>query len=319
MHHYLEIVEKEKLPKARTISNKFEKENSQIFKDNPRIKIDTNLKNRSPKLLKTLSEKLDDQLIICDEGIKLIISLHELCKQHLLDKNYAPSFVVLSAKMVSLMLGIRQMIYQGLSDCVKNLNRPLIESFEVFQACLIDEKLNTSFSNTEEMYDNNKFYFENFSKGKLDKQLTKLYENISLEKENVQYIESRKKAVKTFLSESIHSSFNAAFSSYLMMTVDFDIDDNLYGKITIGYPRMLLTLIEDIYIFNNVVRLSIEKNVCLDFKDISNQKGFQLYEFYSEKYDLLCNLYFEKMHNDANLYSKFIDDIKDAFEKDNDA
>jgi hypothetical protein len=313
-------VEKEKLPKARTISNKFEKENSQVFKENPRIKIETNLKSKSTKLAKTLSEKLDDQLVIYEEGIKLIISLHKICEQHNLNNNHAPSsFVVLSAKMVSLLLGIRQMTLQGFSDCVKSLNRPLIESFEVFQACLIDNKLNASFSNTDEMYDNNKFYFENFSKGKLDKHLSKLYEDIALEKENIQYLETRKKALKTFLSESIHSSFNAAFSSYLMMTVDFDIDDSLYGKITTAFPRMLLALIEDIYIFNNIVKLSIEKNVCPELEQISTQKGYELYNFYSTKYDLLCNLYFEKMQDDVSTYTKFIDDVKKAFENNNGA
>lgn len=312
-------MENENLPTARAISYKFDKDNSLIFKVHQKINIESNLKNRNPKLLKLLSEKLDDQLVIYDESLKLIISIHELCKQHFIEKHYAASFIVLSAKMVSLMLGIRQMLYSGLSDCVKNLNRPLIETLDVFQACLSDTELNNSFSRIEEKYDNNEFYFKNFSKGKLDKQIAKLYEKLLLQKDDIKYLEERKKANKTFLSESIHSSYNASFSSYLMLTLDLDIENNIYGKITIGYPRLLVSLIEEIFIFNNILRMSIEKDICSDFENISNQSNFPIYKLYSEKYELLCDIYLEKLHKDSNSYSESIAEIRKAFEENNNA
>ena len=316
-------MEEEKLPKAKTISIRFDKDYLKGNSFNPRINLDHILKIQNKKLSKTLNENLEDHLVIYDEGLKLIISIHELCKSHLLQKNYASSFVVLSAKMVSLMLGIRQMIHSGLSDCMKNLNRPLIESFDTFQACLINQELNNAFSNTNEMYDNNDFFWKNFAKGKLNKECNKLYEKLEIEKDIIKYIEERKKLIKSYLSESIHSSFNAAFSSYLMMTIDFNISSDIYGKITTGFPRLLISLIEEISIFNTIFKLSLDKNISKDFLGIENQPTYKNYEFYQNKYGALCEIFLEKLENDfiemSNQINEIKNQIKEEFEEKNNA
>jgi hypothetical protein len=150
---------------------------------------------------KILSAKLDDYLVMLDDGIKSIIAIHELCKQNHQNTQNGLSFVVLSSKLVGTVIGIRKMIYSGLSDCVKNLNRPFIETIDVFYACLNNKRLNDSFARTDELYDNNEYYWKNFSKDKLNKECISLFQNISVTNEYIDFLKSRRKRQRSFLSE----------------------------------------------------------------------------------------------------------------------
>ncbi|NUY82709.1 hypothetical protein HUK80_17535 [Flavobacterium sp. MAH-1] len=306
----------ENLVRVKTLSTRINNDFVSATKLNPRINIEGNLKSRKNKLSKLLHENLQDYLDLYDEAIRLTICSHELFKEHFPEKS-TPSFVVLTAKMVTLMLGIKQMLEAGFSDCVKNLERPLIEANEVFFACLIDPELSKSFSSTSALYDNDKFYWENFSKGKLDKQCQKLYEKIELKKEDIENLNLRKSALKKFLSESIHSSFNAAFSSYLMMSIDFKIEDNIYGKVTTAYPRLLISLIEETHLFNNLLNDALDKKVCPELEGIETLNSYKLYKFYNEKFHLLFHTYYLKLEEDSKSYSKFFEDIRAYLESNN--
>lgn len=272
----------------------------------PEIDLDKILSSTERKIKKPLENKLSDYLTLLEIGLKLSLNIHTLFQEHHLKTKKAISFVVLSAKIVSLQLGIRKMISSGLLDCTKTLNRTLIETIDIFIGCLGNQELNKSFGNTEEIYDSNKFYFENFSKGKLQKECTKLFKKLNLTQEYIEFLEGRRKEQHTFLSDSIHSSFNSSFANYMMTDFDLKFDNSVFGKITTGYPKTLMQLIEDIYIFNTILLHSLEEKVCSDLEGIELSNCYALYRFYSDKYNILYAENYEKLIEHSEMYSKLI-------------
>ena len=286
-----------------------------------KTKIDTNqnidkiLDSKYKECKQILNDNLDDYLSLYDDGLKLIIRIHELTKKNHLDNKMGLTFVVLSSKIVTLMIGIRKMIYSGLSDSLKNLNRPLIETIDIFYASIINKDLSDSFSKVDELYDNNKFYWENFSKDKLSKQCNKLFCEISMTDEYIEFLNERRKKLKSFFSESIHSSFNSAFSNYTMFTLDFDFSDNYYGKVTTAYPSILMTLIEEIYIFSNVFYISLDKKISEDFVNIEMHNVDPLYFHFHTKFDYLYTKNHKILTVQSELHSNFISEIMEEVKK----
>lgn len=301
------------------LSFNLDKEFHKNSKIDPRMNLDSILNNRQDKLSKTLHEKLEDFLVMYDNGLKLTIKIHEMFKEHYTEKKIGFAYLVLTGKMVTLLIGIRKMMFSGLNDCTKSLNRPLIETLDIFYACLINKELSDRFSKSDELYDNSKFYWENFSKDKLTKECTKLYETIEIDKEGIVYLNTRRKNLKAFFSESIHSSYNSAFANYMMLTLDFDIDDNYLGKITTANPKMLLGLIEEIFILNNIFKTVLEKKITEDLKDIEKQNAYALYLFFSDKFDGLYRANSVKLQENSNLYIGFINEMIEAFRNYDDA
>lgn len=207
------------------------------------------------------------------------------------------------------------MISSGLLDSTKTLNRTLIETIDIFFGCLGNHNLNSAFGNIDEIYDSNKFYFENFSKGKLQKECSKLFKNLKLTPEYIEFLEGRRKEQHEFLSGSIHASFNSSFANYIMTDFDLKLDSSVFGKITTGFPKALMQLIEDIYILNTILQYSLEQKVCSELEEIETGNCYPLYRFYSDKYNILYAENYEKLVEQSEMYSKLIYELWKKIEK----
>lgn len=275
--------------KVKTLLNysneEFKKENHEI----KLIKLDSDLRSTKKHLSDLYFENFENEDNVLKEAINVAISINNLNKSVFVEEHYAHTYIVLSANVVNLLLGIKDNLHNGLPNCAKILFRPLIEAIHVFQASLYDEDLKEGFMNLE-MYDNNNFYFENFSKGKLFKKCTEFYKSLGIDEAKINYLTERNKSITKFLSESVHSSYNAAFSSFITATIDYDISDNHLGKITLAYPKILSLLIEEIVAYNTVYKTYIEKNK--DKFDV-NSPEFKLYNLYSDRFDTLTALYLD--------------------------
>jgi len=225
--------------------------------------------------------------------------------------------LILSSKLITLLIGIRKMIYSGLSDCVKNLQRPLLETMDVFYACLINEELAKSFSNTNELYDNNDFYWKHFSKDKLPNEYKKLFEKLSITPEYIQFLIDRRKNQKSFLSESIHSSLSDSFSNFVMTDLNFEFSESYWGKITSAYPMMLMDLIQDIYIFDQIFYKVLEQKINQNFRTIETTQLNPLYLHSHYKYEALYNDNWESLYKAAESYPKFLNDVIEEMKKQN--
>lgn len=283
----------------------------------PDLDLNIILQENNKECEKILTTKLDDYLALLDDGIKSIIEMHELCNQNFQRTNNGLTFVVLSSKMVSTLIGIRKMIYSGLSDCIKNLNRPFIETIDVFYACLANKELSDSYSRTDEFYDNNEFYWKNFSKDKLTKECNKLFRSISFKEEYITFLNNRRKEQRTFLSESIHSSFISTFANYLMFTLDFEFSSNYFGKITTAYPMILMKLIEDISLINQIFYIVLDKKIVKDFSNIEIKKESALSYHYHLKFMSLYAKNWEILYNYAEEYPKFFEEKLNEMKENN--
>lgn len=255
-----------------------------------------------------LLKKVDDYLVLFDDGIKSVIGIHEICNRHHSKTQKGFAFVVLSSKMIGLLLGIRNLIYSGLPDCAKSLNRSLIESMDIFYACIANSNLSNAFAAKDKIYDNNSFYRKHFSKGKLKRECEELFDKISMTPENMEYMKGKRKHQHSFLSESVHSSFNAAFTSYMMCTLELEFSHNYYGKVTTAYPNMLIRVIEDIYIFNYVFYSSIKERASVDLDNVNFEDCAALIHYRDKFRDL-----YEKnqvvLHKQSEEYSLFFNEV----------
>ena len=179
------------------------------FEENSNLKVGFDLEdildNKKSELSDILKSELIEHLALFDEGVKLVGQIQELCESNYLENKKGMTFFILSSKILSNLLGIRSTLYSGLSDCTKILKRPLIESIDIFFACLINKELSDKFSNNNELYDSNEFYWKNFSKNKLNKEYNKLFQKLNINSSYIQFLNDRRKNQKSYLSESIHS------------------------------------------------------------------------------------------------------------------
>lgn len=300
----------------KTKANSIDEDYLTITGLDPKMNIDDILDSKIVESKTILHEKLEDYLILLDEGIKVVIKMHEICKSNNLKKKSGFAFVVLTAKFISLFIGIRKMIYSGLVDCIKNLNRPLIETIDIFYACLNNKELSDAFARTHEMYDNNKFYWDKFSKDKLSKEYISLFNKLSLDKDYIEFLNSRRKSLRSFLSESIHSSFNATFSNYTMCTLDLEFSDNYYGKVTTAYPRILMTLIEEIYILTSVFSLTLEHKIAKDFVNMNVEDIDPLFLHYNNKFADLYRNNWKHLSEQSELYTIFFTEVMNLMKED---
>jgi len=300
------------------VSQKADEEFYKQKSNTPPIDLDSVLSERYKEFDNLLNSKLSDHLVLFDDGIKTIIGIHEICKHNYGETKEGLSFVILSSKMVGLLLGIRKMIYSGLGDCIKNLNRPLIETIDVFFACLINKELSDSFARKDKSYDNNDFYWKNFAKDKLSKECNKLFRSLLITEEYISFLNNKRKDQRSFLSQSIHSSFNASFASYIMSTIDFNISDSCFGKITTAFPMLIMRLIEDIYIFDSIFYAALDKEISSDFENLKIEKADPIYFHYHVKFELLYANYWEFLYNQAQAYPNFLGSLIDEL-KNNDA
>lgn len=264
------------------------KEQGIIVKD---ITVETNLLQVQKDSRTIINKELIDYFSLLDLGITAIIEMHIVCKE----KDFL--YACISAKLVSQLLAMRELLYQGLMDCVKTINRAFHETMEIFFACLIDNQFASEYGQLLKLYDNNNFWKTKISGRKLDKYISKIFDDLGYPTESKKEYFKRRESSKLFLSESIHASLNSAFSAYIMPTLDGTYSTNIYGKITTAYPLAMYELLTDICLLNSMFFRSIysEKISVFSPTDIEGIKWTD-YHYYTMLYDDTYDIYYQALY-----------------------
>jgi hypothetical protein len=252
----------------------------------PTSELERQLNEKEAELRPLIQNNLADGIMLYDIGVCTLIEIHNIfvtlnkeTKEHL-------SYVVLTAKMCTLALSIRKMLMAGMVDSLKCLQRPLLETVDLFYACLINTDLSKMYGNTSGLYDNKEFWKRNLKDRKLMIDIRNLFRTLEADNDAVRQFFRRRTDAQEFLSNSLHGSFNAAFSNYMMINIDFSgVSTDIFGKVTTAYPKILLDLLQEILIVIETVEVSIMKRIpSLKALDVSK---FQIYRHYSFKYQEL--------------------------------
>lgn len=177
---------------------------------------------------------------LIDFGLNVIYRKVELLNQ---TKVEMLEFCLLR-KIITQVSSIRTLLRNGHADPAKTLIRALNETNDVLIVVMFDEDFKDKYGKVDELYDNNKFWYEEISKGKLNKRVESIFRNLNWSKEEIdEHFEYRKSETK-FLSESVHSSFNSIFSNTFMYNMDGSDSSDKLCNITVAYSRLLLELLD---------------------------------------------------------------------------
>lgn len=269
--------------------------------------IEAHLEEQLINLRPLINENLDDFILLFDIGIHALVELHQAYLE--LNKSSSSHFshVVLSAKVCTLLLGIRKLLMAGRVDAIKCLNRSLIETVDLLYVCIQNMEFAAQYGDTKQLYDNKEFYKKNIKDKKLLQHIRKLFNTLEANPKEVKSFFKRREQSQEFLSNSLHGSFNAAFSNFMMYKLDFsDISNDLFGKVTTAYPNIILYLLEEILNLLNVIKLAQEKKL----ETVPIYRGNSLKKFYHYA-DLYLYIYEESISK----LLEYSNDITIAFQE----
>lgn len=240
-----------------------------------------------------IDKELDDFFVLLDLGISVVIEMHKICEGNALGDGKKFVYIGLTSKMISQLLSIRKLLYSGLMDGVKCLIRPFQEALEIFFSCLINEEFASKYGAVDNLYDNNKFWYNNISKNKLDKYLDEIFDTLKYTEIQSKDYYSRRKFFMKLLSESIHSSFNSSLATYFMPNIYREINtDNIWGKITTAYPNEMYELLYDISLLNNIFFRCLDEKHAFAFEKIDfGEKKYLNYHYFMEMFTTTYSLY----------------------------
>ncbi|WP_088227801.1 hypothetical protein [Desulfosporosinus sp. FKB] len=298
---------------VREYANKIDEVTMKQFGKDITIDLDFILEEKKKEFRSLIENRLEDFIVLFDIALKLSIQIHEICKKNNSESKTSLALVVLSAKIVTMMISIRTLLYSGMMDGIKCLQRSLIETINLFFSCLSNKEFSNKFANKEEMYDNDEFWNKNISRGKLNKDIVRLFSKLDYKQEFIDYFRNRRNEQQKFLSNSIHSSFNSSFSNFIMITLDFKYNDDCYGKVTTAYPNMILSLLEDINILSMVFYDSVNKKISEHFLTFDFGKDNFVYCHFYNQYKILFEEYHLRLKNEGDKYSQMLKEAYNFF------
>lgn len=262
----------------------------------PSICIEEQVLKNDIECKKTIVKELDDFFALLDVGISVVTEIHKVCKENALGDGNKFVYTSLTAKMVSQLLSIRKLLYSGHMDGVKCLIRPFQEALEIFFSCLINKEFAYKYGAVDKLYDNNKFWYENISKNKLDIYMHQIFDTLKFPSAISKNYFSRRKSSVKFLSESIHSSFNSAFATFIMPTINGEINENLCGKITTAYPKGIYETLTDISLLNTIFFRCLDEGHAFAFDKIDfGEEKYFTYHYFFRMFQTTCSLYDEDL------------------------
>lgn len=239
---------------------------NEIFKQETSIElpnsIEQQLNDQFLSLQPLINDELGEFIDMFDIGIQSLVEihhayslLHESSKEHF-------AHIVLTAKVCTLLLAIRKLLKAGMVDACKALHRSLIETVDLLYVCIQNPDFASRYANTKEMYNNKDFYKRNIKDKRLQQDIRQLFNTLGVEPQEIRNFFKQRESSQEFLSNSLHGSFNAAFSNYMMFNLDFsDISRNLFGKVTTAYPAVLKQLLEEMLNLIHVFKNAIDKKM----------------------------------------------------------
>ncbi|MBY0118351.1 hypothetical protein [Paenibacillus xylanexedens] len=283
-----------------------------------RENFDSILKFSEEAILSTMSEfALDESLELFDIGLRLCVEVRSILDEAIsIHQDHLP-YLVLSSKIVNLMIAIRKIIRAGLPDAFKCIFRPLTESIDTFYVCIVDKDFRQAYGNVSEMYDNNEFWYRNAKYDRIKSKIHRMFTDASGIEDQFNFYNTKRKEQQKFLSESLHSSFNAAFATYFTPTIKGELPLKEYGNVTTAYPAMVLNLLEEISIFNYVLHhVCVTKRISSDIQSdiFTNSRAFM---YLSSKYADLCDRYLPLLNETKNSILEELTHAKDQLSKQN--
>ncbi|AHV98969.1 hypothetical protein [Paenibacillus sabinae] len=257
---------------------------------NPIINYSEVLQKHGEKILESLNKHLQDGLVLFDSSLQLIETIYKTFESDAKSNHENITFLVLSSKIFSLMLGMRSVLFSGSSDSYKCLLRPLLESFDTFYTSLINPDFSKEYGNTTEVYDNNDFWYRKGKGNKIRKYIHQLYRVLGADDEFVAEFDNRREYQQRFLSESLHSSFNAAFSTHFTFNLDGELK-HMYGDVSIAYPALLLETIDEISNFGYILNALCQDDELLSLSFIQSFRENVLFNYYCDRFALLYQTY----------------------------
>jgi len=275
------------------------------------IRIEEELIETRKGFQEIIDAELEDYFVLLDLGITAIIEMHNICKEK---KNFL--YICISGKLISQLLSMRILLYQGMMDSVKTINRSFHEMMEIFFACLIDKEFAEEYGRLDVLYDNNKFWREKINGNKLDECIKKMFSELGYPREAKKEYFKRKKKAESFLSESVHASLNSSFSAYMMPTLNWEYSTNIYGKITTAYPLAMYEILKDICLINAVFFLAVDKEKAFAFKreDFIGEKCIR-YHYYMKLYDVAYDFYYQDLHKKGMDISNTLNEVYEYFKR----
>lgn len=242
------------------------------------------LKHREEVIIKPSLEKhLRDAIVLFDSSLAVFQSVFEIFKYATEKDNENITFLVLSSKIFSLMLGMRKLLYSGSADSYKCLLRPLLESYDTFYTSLVNSDFSKEYGDITALYDNNEFWYKKGKGNKIKKFIHELYRNLGADNDFIKAFDDRRDHQQRYLSESLHSSFNASFSTYLTPTLDGDLR-HMYGDVTVAFPNLLLDTIDEASHFHYILHTVCENESLLNLSFITYFKENKLYNYRCDKF-----------------------------------
>lgn len=262
--------------------------------DVPKVNIEERIELNNSALNGIIERELQDYFSLLDLGISAIVEMHYICES----KEFV--YASITAKLVGQLLSIRTLLKQGQMDAVKSIYRPFHEMIEIFFACLIDKDFAEKYGNPNVMYDNNEFWRNNINGNKLDRYINRIFDELEYPKESKKEYFKRRDNSNKFLSETLHASFNSTLASYLMPTLDMELSDNIFGKITTAYPMAMYQLLTDICLLNAVFFRAVdsEKAHAFSRSDIVGPDKMN-YNHFMKAYDTVYDLYYQDLYKKA--------------------
>lgn len=309
--------------KARLTIREFIKQNEmsvEKFHKCPTIYLEEPVLKNDFECKELIDKELDDSFVLLDLGISLVIEIHKMCKENAIGDKDKFAYTILTAKMVSQLLSIRKLLYSGLMDGVKCLIRPFQETSKIFFSCMINQQFATRYAGIDKLYDNKKFWDENIKGNKLDKYMVEVFNALNFPDKAKGYYFSRLEGSKIFLSEAIHSSFNATAATFFMTTIDWNFSENLWGKVITAYPKAILEILTDITLLNTIFFKCLEEGHSSAFEktDFMGEKYFT-YNYFRHTYEMTYNLYFDELQQQGldimDVFKESMENIQHNFNK----
>ncbi len=263
--------------------------------------IEDEIKQTENNSKEMIDEYLYNHFVLLDFGITTIYYMHKMCeKKHFL-------YACITAKIMSQLLSMRILLYQGQMDSVKIINRSFHEMIEIFFACLIDEQFFNEYGELNKLYDNNKFWREKVNRKLLDSRIHKIFDELGYPKEAKKKYFKRRDDSNAFLSQSVHATLNSAFSAYMMPMLNGKYSTNVFGKITTAYPLAVFLLLEDIVLVNSIFFQLVINDKAVRFS--SEDLQYERYNYYAKMYDKTFETYCEELYDVAYKYSGMLKKI----------
>lgn len=281
----------------------------------PTLNISELLLNQEKKVLASLEHHLQDSLVIFDSLLNLFHTVYCTFKEDTSKNNDNLSFFVLSSKIFSLMLGLRKTLYSGFPDSYKCLYRPLIESFDTFYTSLINSEFSSEYGNRKETYDNNDFWYRKGRPEKIKRDLHRLFRLLGADDAFISAFDSRRKEQQRFLSEAIHSSFNASISTHFTPNLDGELKHE-FGDVTIAFPNLLLETFDEAQSFIYILHTLCTKDNNLSHSFYQSFNNSVLFNYQTDRFALLYQTYRPGLLVLKDEVSSYLSEVADSSKKD---